>query len=583
MATDSDRWKNKYLNLIDDHEKLDSRYQEHSTQLRRALIRLTVVAEGRDDDLDTQLEAARELLRKEQLTGLSRVMERVDQGYERWLGHQESFQQRLSEAVIAIEVSHEQLPSSFMQTLKGLRKKLRSSDQPTLLLEFTNVLNSWADQLTAEGQEEQAKGSWFSRLFAKEMQVDQDAQGTNDSQEEGSTDYNIQPEKEDQAGLNNLSNEASKVLSDLIKKLSLPNSEQPRALRLLGKVNAGLSWFELVPALEILADLVISALGTEQEEFEAFLKNLNERLLALQQWLSQGERLEQKFSEASNVFDQKMSGHLAELKNLLANGADAKSLKGSISQQLDDVFATMDGFKLEQRSREIAFKQHIKELGDRIANMEQDLTKAKEELGNSQMKAMTDSLTQLPNRGAYDVYIQKEYERYRRYGGDLCMLVCDVDKFKSINDNYGHQAGDKVLQLISKLVKQGTRETDLLSRYGGEEFVVILPETNIESAMKVAEKIREKVSNSPFHFKGVRVQITISCGVAQFQTGYRPEQVFDAADAALYVAKENGRNQCQIGELKGTPGEEPEGDGLTNMEDNEGQDATSDKPFPNAY
>lgn len=571
MATDSDRWKNKYLNLIDDHEKLDRRYQEHSTQLRRALIRLTVVAEGRDDDLDAQLEAARELLRKEQLTGLSRVMERVDQGYERWQSQQETFQQRISEAVIAIEVSHGQLPSSFMQTLKDLRKKVRSSDNASLILEFTGVLNAWADAITAEGQGEQTKGGWFSRLFAKEA-LDTEQHAADD----GSTpDYNIQPEQEDQAGLNNLSKEASKVLSDLIKKLSLPNSEQPRAMRLLGKVNSGLNWFELVPALEILADLVISALGTEQEEFEAFLKNLNERLLALQQWLSQGERLEQKFSEASSVFDQKMSGHLAELKNLLANGADAQSLKGSISQQLDDVFATMDGFKLEQRSREIAFKQHIKELGDRIASMEQDLNKAKEELGNSQMKAMTDSLTQLPNRGAYDMFIQKEYERYRRYGGDLCMLVCDVDKFKSINDNYGHQAGDKVLQLISKLVKQGTRETDLLSRYGGEEFVVILPETNIESAMRVAEKIREKVANSPFHFKGVRVQITISCGVAQFQTGYRPEQVFDAADAALYVAKENGRNQCQIGELKGTPGEDSESDDLDNMENGSEQESVN--------
>jgi len=136
-----------------------------------------------------------------------------------------------------------------------------------------------------------------------------------------------------------------------------------------------------------------------------------------------------------------------------------------------------------------------------------------------------------------------------------------VDKFKSINDSYGHQAGDKVLQLISRQVKKGTRETDILARYGGEEFVVVLPETAAKDAFQVGEKIRKEVAKSPFHFKGTRVQITISCGIAAFKPGYRPEQVFDAADAALYKAKEGGRNQCQIGELVGAPAEdEPDAD-----------------------
>jgi diguanylate cyclase len=185
--------------------------------------------------------------------------------------------------------------------------------------------------------------------------------------------------------------------------------------------------------------------------------------------------------------------------------------------------------------------------------MRSELKEAKEQLNTSHLMAMTDSLTQLPNRGAYDLYIGKEYERYRRYGGGLSLLVCDVDKFKLINDSYGHQAGDKVLQLISRQVKKGTRDTDFLSRYGGEEFVVVLPESDAKAAFLVGEKIREQVAKSPFHFKGQRVQITISCGVASFKPGYRVEQVFDAADKALYKAKQNGRNQCQIGELEGKP------------------------------
>lgn len=560
MNSDDNRWKHKYLNLIDEHDKLEKRFADHTAQLRRALIRLTVISEGRDPDLDTQLEEARSLLRKEQLTGLTRILERVEEGFERWQAHQESFHSQLADSLINVETQYDTLPKTLIKEVKAVRKQVRSTDKAELLMALCNVIANWADAMSDQIENtptEKAKGSWFSRLFTKEAE---EFRKEHSEDEQAKAPYEI-PEEQDTAheGLNTLSTEASRVLTSLIGKLSLPNPEQPRALRLLKKTKAGLNWYELVPALEILSDLVVSALGTEQEEFEAFLKSLNERLNQLQQWLVQGEELENKFSAASKDFDQKMRGHLDELKEVLASG-DTQALKGSVSSQLDEVFATLDSFKLEQKSREIAFQSHIKEMGDRLHAMEAELKEARDQLNKSQLKAMTDSLTQLPNRGAYDLYIQKEFERYKRYGGQLSLLVCDVDKFKSINDNYGHQAGDKVLQLISRQVKKGTRDTDMLARYGGEEFVVILPETDVEAAFQVGEKIRSEVANSPFHFKGTRVQITISCGIATFKKGYRPEQVFDAADAALYKAKENGRNQCQKGEVTGPPGdEEPDG------------------------
>jgi len=558
--TTTDRWKHKYLNLIDDHEKLEKRFDDQTTQLRRAIIRLTVVAEGRDDDLDSQLEEARVLLRKEQITGLSRILERVEKGFERWQGHQESFQDSLSSALVDIETRHEQLPSTLTNMVKDVRKKARKTDKAELLLALSQVIAQWADAMAdqIEGTPaDKVKNTWFGRLFSKEKEESETEAKNEKISSVGQQPYEIDSDDNSKDGLNSLSMEASRVLSSLIGKLTLPDPEQPRASQLLNKVNAGLSWYELVPALEILSDLVVSALGTEQEEFEAFLKTLNDRLNALQKWLHQGEELENKFSSASKDFDQKMRGHLDELKDVLAIG-DTKALKGSVSHQLDEVFATLDTFKLDQRSREIEFEQHIKDMGDRLKDMKIELEQAKEQLNSSQMIAMTDSLTQLPNRGAYDIFVAKEYDRFKRYGGNLSLLVCDVDKFKSINDNYGHQAGDKVLQLISRQVKKGTRDTDFLSRYGGEEFVVILPGTDAQSALKVAEKIREQVAKSPFHFKGVRVQITISCGVASFVQGYRVEQVFDAADKALYKAKENGRNQSHIGELEGSPGEQSE-------------------------
>ena len=557
MSSEQTRWKNKYLNLIDEHEALDKRFQDYTGQLRRALVRLSLVAEGRDPDLDSQLEAVRELLRKEHLTGLSTILDKVDKGYERWQSHQEKYKDQLAETMIGIETGNESLPKSLIAILKKARKQVRNTDKAELLLTLVNVIAQWAEAMADQIEstpEDKKSGSWFSRIFASD-EAAENASGEGVQPDSGKPNYEIPTEEnQENNGLSSLTMEASNVLSGLISKLTLPNPEQPRALRLLNKTKAGLSWYELVPALEILSDLVISALGTEQEEFDAFLKSLNERLNQLQVWIGQGEQLEQKFSDASKDFDEKMRGHLDGLKNVLATG-NTQELKGSVSSQLDEVFATLDGFKLDQRGREIAFQQHIKALSQKIKDMDGELKHTKDQLNKSQMKAMMDSLTQLPNRGAYDMNIQKEYERFRRYGGDLSLIVCDVDKFKKINDNYGHQAGDKVLQLISRQVKKGTRDTDLIARYGGEEFVVILPETNSEQAMLVGEKIRQQVSNSPFHFKGERVQITVSCGIGVFEKGFRPEQVFDAADAALYKAKENGRNQCQLGELEGPPGD----------------------------
>ena len=549
MSTDNDRWKNKYLNLIDENEKLEKQFEDQIGQLRRAIIRLSIVAEGRDGDMDNQLSSMRDLLRTDQLGGLTRILEQLESGFERWQSKQDAFKGQISQTLIDIETGHPSLPKAIAKELNKLRKQVRKSDKVDLLLGFTSLITQWADALS-DGLDEQdttQTSGFFSRLFQKEQETPIKSESDTDevSNEDDSSNYNI-PDSS-QKGLISVTSETSKVLEGLIPKLTLPNTEQPRAMHLLGKVKDGLNIYEIVPALEVLVELVVSALGTEQAEFETFLKTLNERLTELQDWLIAGQDLEQNFKSASKDFDDKMRGHLDELKQVLQNGNESpQNLKIAVSHQLDNVFATLDIFKLEQQNREQAFEFHIKELNDRLNNMEGELKQAHENLTKSQAKAMVDSLTKLPNRGAYDAYIEKEFQRFTRYGGDLSLIVCDVDKFKSINDNYGHQAGDKVLQLISRQVKKGTRQTDLLARYGGEEFVAILPGTDIESALQVAEKIRLEVAKSPFHFKGKRVQITISCGVASFTKGCTHQQIFEKADKALYRAKENGRNQCLV-------------------------------------
>lgn len=164
-------------------------------------------------------------------------------------------------------------------------------------------------------------------------------------------------------------------------------------------------------------------------------------------------------------------------------------------------------------------------------------------------KAYVDALTQLPNRLAYEKRSAQEYARWQRYSNALSMAVCDLDFFKKINDSYGHAAGDKVLSKVGELFNKTLRSTDFSCRFGGEEFVILLPETNVDAAKRAMEKVRMRIEESPFHFRGERVQVTISIGISEFATGDTLEQVFERADQAMYEAKHQGRNCVQIKSL----------------------------------
>ena len=147
---------------------------------------------------------------------------------------------------------------------------------------------------------------------------------------------------------------------------------------------------------------------------------------------------------------------------------------------------------------------------------------------------------------AYDRRIAIELERSNRYGNTFCLVVLDVDRFKVINDTYGHLAGDKVLKLLAKTAKKRLRSSDYIARYGGEEFVILLPETDADSALKLMNDICAQVRNSPFHFQTKPLKITVSLGIAEVAKDDSAEDLFSRADKAMYHAKDMGRDQCQV-------------------------------------
>lgn len=173
---------------------------------------------------------------------------------------------------------------------------------------------------------------------------------------------------------------------------------------------------------------------------------------------------------------------------------------------------------------------------DRAESARQQLAQANREL---EVLSVTDKLTALFNRVKLDRVLVSEVTRARRYGSALSVVLLDIDHFKVVNDTYGHNVGDEVLVDIADTLRGNVRDSDTVGRWGGEEFLVILPSTNLARAGDVAEKIRVRIA--ALHLPTVG-QVTVSLGVAEYRTGDTEQQLVARADIALYAAKESGRN-----------------------------------------
>jgi diguanylate cyclase (GGDEF)-like protein len=179
-----------------------------------------------------------------------------------------------------------------------------------------------------------------------------------------------------------------------------------------------------------------------------------------------------------------------------------------------------------------------------VATNRHQLQAANQEL---QRLSSTDRLTGLFNRGHWEEMLRQDYARHRRYERNAALVMFDIDHFKKINDSYGHQAGDAVIQQTAELVRQCARDSDIAGRYGGEEFVVLLPDTDSEGAMTFAERLRQSIEAHEVVHEGRSIRFTVSLGIADLSeptNGYA--QLIERADNALYSSKASGRNQVTL-------------------------------------
>jgi diguanylate cyclase len=338
-----------------------------------------------------------------------------------------------------------------------------------------------------------------------------------------------------------------KTLLGLLDDLTLPEHHRPQAEDMRQRLEHGLNWYELLPILDDLAVLMLAISDSGQQEFEVYLKQLNERLASFQSNLQAASEDYVDQQSASRALDHQLREQVGGLQSSVQNAADLPSLKQILENRLEGLLGTMDRHQQTRDERENDVAARLQSLASRVATMEQEALGFRANLEEQRQKALVDPLTGLPNRAAWEERLGHELALWQQTKSSLLLCILDLDHFKRINDGYGHLAGDRVLKIVAKVLSKHLRPTDFIARFGGEEFVILFPSTQMAAGLALLEQLRAAVEQCPFHFKSEPVTITVTCGMTALRPGERSDVALKRADQALYRAKENGRNRVEQG------------------------------------
>jgi diguanylate cyclase len=259
--------------------------------------------------------------------------------------------------------------------------------------------------------------------------------------------------------------------------------------------------------------------------------------------------LEKKFRETKNdAIRQIVNGLTGTLKGMMDSSTEFDHQLGACIEQIESAEMEEDILKLKdeiiceiQKARENS--SHLTQELEGYRKTTQSLAK---KLEHTEAKALVDTLTNVLNRNAYNLKMAQLIREFEQFAEPFAVLVIDIDHFKKFNDKYGHRAGDRVLNSVANSLKGALRATDLIFRYGGEEFVVLLNKITIEHVGKLAEKLRSHIEKDYYVDQDRQLKVTVSVGCAVAKEGDTEETLFDRADQAMYEAKKKGRNRIEI-------------------------------------
>lgn len=505
-------WKAEYETLAAEFEARADADKVMSELLTRTIIRLTLAANGLDEQLDPHLKKIRDAVRG----GVNQALkERLDKLSDSLMHFSESEQPDEAESApldisplldqLSVKKSHH---TEIMELFDQLQSE--RSDMP---------IERIARLATLICPESHTKAGLIGRLF-----------GSTGAQHETHVDPN-------------------RHLLTLLQQVEWPGHwmrEIDAMKSQLNRADEDEIWVGVLRQLLDLSAKSYDEAKAEIKETEDFLSQLTLRLQDLDDHFKRASLNRNTEFNNSRQFSDQVSGEMAGLASSVDSATDLDQLKQDINQRISTIRSTLDGFVAQENRWYEEAEQQESDLRERLKQLEAESYDMRKRLLEAHHLALLDPVTQLPNRMAYDERVAQEYARWKRFNEPIALIMWDVDDFKPINDRFGHQAGDKALGIIAQSLRNRIRESDFIARYGGEEFVTLLFGVEAQQAHEVAEQMRTAVENCGFHSGNKQIAITISCGIALFAPGDDIESVVKRADEALYQSKKAGKNRCTL-------------------------------------
>ncbi|WP_017925595.1 GGDEF domain-containing protein [Thioalkalivibrio sp. HL-Eb18] len=281
----------------------------------------------------------------------------------------------------------------------------------------------------------------------------------------------------------------------------------------------------------------------ERDELSDVVGEIWHRLEDVDSALSEDEKRSERARDSVASLHAGISDNVQAMKGRMDDLEDIGTLRQEISRGLDRVVEHVAAFRNQQESDLLEALERNRLLRAKGRTLESQINALRKRLDQARAEAYRDSLTGLPNRTAFERYLDGLREEL---GAEqpACLLVWDIDRFKAINDEYGHSAGDKVLKAVAEILAEGVHSEDFVARYGGEEFVMILT-ADPDTCQRRADSIREAVDRLIVRAGKTRLRVTISAGMCPIVAGQSTEAIFDAADHALLQAKKLGRDRVE--------------------------------------
>lgn len=341
-----------------------------------------------------------------------------------------------------------------------------------------------------------------------------------------------------------LHDDISQELRVLINHLRSSADKSPELEDIYQRLVEGISRTELLKCCLIIIRALLKDVVKERRQAEKFIGNVHQTLVKANASVDKSLEQAQTQYELKAQATTELKDQISEIGSVVDEASDLTWLKEKTNSYLSKMSLTIESREEADVQEQKFVMQLLEEMRTQLSHLEDEAAQYKNRLAEQRINSQKDALTQLPNRLAYNNKIEVEFRRWQRHGTPLSMALVDVDFFKKINDTYGHAAGDKTLQVIARHISKYVRSTDFVSRWGGEEFVLLLPHTASDELQAPLENIRRQIEQIPFKFKEQQVSITVSIGASTFTSEDSIESVFERVDSALYQAKNEGRNRC---------------------------------------